>query len=65
MVFHVLYDQEDQLVNLPEDVQERVDKLIRLKNQGYTHIKDKWLKAYTGLTLAFIDEYITETKSYL
>ena len=65
MVFHVLYDQDDQNVNLPHDVQDRVNKLIELKQQGYTHIKDKWLTAYTGLALARIDDYITETKSYL
>lgn len=65
MVFHVIYDQNDQNVNLPHDVQDRVKKLKELKNQGYTHIKDKWLTAYTGLALAFIDDYITETKSYL
>ena len=65
MVFHVLYDQDDQNVNLPHDVQERVNKLIELKQQGYTHIKDKWLTAYTGLEYALIDDYITETKSYL
>ena len=65
MVFHVLYDQDDQNVNLPHDVQERVNKLRELKSQGYTHIKDKWLTAYTGLDLALIDDYITETESYL
>ena len=66
MVFHVLYDQDDQYrLNLPNDVQERVNKLIELKQQGYTHIKDKWLTAYTGLALAFIDDYIAENKSYL
>ncbi len=65
MVFHVLYDQDDQNINLPHDVQERVNKLHELKKQGYTHIKDKWLTAYTGLALALIDDYITETESYL
>ena len=65
MVFHVIYDQDDQHTNLPHDVQERVNKLRKLKQQGYTHIKDKWLTAYTGLAIAFIDDYITETVSYL
>ena len=65
MVFHVLYDQDDQNANLPHDVQERVNKLRELKSQGYTHIKDKWMTAYTGLALALIDDYITETESYL
>ena len=65
MVFHVKYDSDDQNSNLPHDVQARVDRLVELKKQGYTHIKDKWLTAYTGLALALIDDYITETKSYL
>ena len=65
MIFHVKYDSDDQNSNLPHDVQARVDRLVELKKQGYTHIKDKWLTAYTGLALALIDDYITETKSYL
>ena len=65
MVFHVQYDQDDVLVNLPHDIKERVNKLRELKRQGYTHVKDKWLTAFTGLAVALIDEYITETKSYL
>ena len=65
MVFQVLYDQDDQNANLPHDVHERINKLRELKSQGYTHIKDKWLSAYTGLALALIDDYITETESYL
>ena len=65
MIFHVLDDQDDQNTNLPHDIQDRVNELIELKQQGYTHIKDKWLTAYTGLALALIDDYITETKSYL
>ena len=65
MVFHVEYDSDDQNSNLPHDVQARVNRLVELKKQGYTHIRDKWLTAYTGLALALIDDYITETKSYL
>ena len=65
MVFHVEYDSDGQNKNLPHDVQARVNRLVELKKQGYTHIKDKWLTAYTGLALALIDDYITETKSYL
>ena len=65
MVFHVKYDSDDQNSNLPHDVQARVNRLVELKKQGYTHIRDKWLTAYTGLALALIDDYITETKSYL
>ena len=65
MVFHVLYGQDDQNANLPHDVQERVNELLKLKRQGYTHIKDKWMELYTGEPLTPIDTYITETKSYL
>jgi len=65
MVFHVKYDSDDQNKNLPHDVQARVNRLFELKKQGYTHIKDKWLSMRTGLALALIDDYITETKSYL
>lgn len=65
MVFHVLYDQDDQNTNLPHDVQSRVNKLRKLKRQGYTQIKDKWMTMYTGQTLTPINDYITETESYL
>ena len=65
MVFHVLYDQDDQNANLPHDVQDRVNKLRELKRQGFTHIKDKWMELYTGEPLTPIDTYITETESYL
>lgn len=65
MVFHVLYDQDDQNVNLPHDVQERVNKLRELKRQGYTHIKDKWMTLYTGDIITPISTYIAETRSYL
>ena len=65
MVFHVLYDQDDQNANLPHDVQERVNKLRELKRQGYTHIKDKWMTLYTGDIITPISAYIAETRSYL
>ena len=65
MVFHVLYDQDDQNTNLPHDVQARVNKLRELKRQGYTHIKDKWMTMYTGQALTPVNDYITETESYL
>lgn len=65
MVFNVIYDQDDQNVNLPHDVKDRVKKLNELKSQGYTHIKDKWMELYTGESLTPIKDYITETKSYL
>ncbi len=65
MVFNVIYDQDDQNVNLPHDVMERLNKLIELRRQGYTHIKDKWMELYTGEPLTHINDYITETKSYL
>ena len=65
MVFHVLYDQDDQNTNLPHNVKERVNKLCELKRQGYTHVKDKWMTLYTGKNLTSINDYITENKSYL
>lgn len=65
MVFHVIYDQDDQNVNLPQDIKQRLKKLRELKRQGYTHIKDKWMELYTGNILTPINDYITETKSYL
>ena len=65
MVFHVIYDQDDQNVNLPHDVKDRVKKLKELKSQGYTQVKDKWMELYTGEPLTPINDYITETESYL
>ena len=65
MVFHVHYDQDDQNTNLPHDIQQRVNELRNLKLQGYTHVKDKWMEAYTGEALTNINTYITETESYL
>lgn len=65
MVFHVIYDQDDQNVNLPQDLAQRINKLIELRRQGYTHIKDKWDELYTGEPLAPINDYITRTEDYL
>ena len=65
MVFNVIYDQNDQNVNLPQDVKDRVKKLNELRRQGYTHIKDKWDEFYTGESLAPINDYITRTEDYL
>lgn len=67
MVFNVIYDQDDQIVNLPHDDKDRVKKLNELKRQGYTHIRDKWMTLYTGKDLTSIYDYIadiTETRSY-
>ena len=65
MVFNVIYDQDDQNVNLPHDDKDRVKKLNELKRQGYTHIRDEWMTLYTGKDLTSINDYITETESYL
>ena len=65
MFFKVQYDSDDQLTNLPEDLNLRLEKLRELKKRGYTHIKDKWMTLYTGEVLTTINSYITETKSYL
>ncbi len=65
MIFKVTYDSDDQNTNLPDDVSLRVEKLRELKKRGYTQIKDRWMTLYTGLELTPINDYITETKSYL
>ena len=65
MFFKVQYDSDDQIANLPEDLNLRLEKLRELKKRGYTHIKDKWMTLYTGEVLTTINSYITETKSYL
>ena len=64
-VFQVKYDSDDQLINIPNDVEQRVNKLKELKTEGYTHIEDKWYTMYTGETLATINSYIIENESYL
>ena len=64
-VFRVEYDFEDQLVNIPDDLTLRINKLQELKSQGYTHIEDEWWTMYTGKRYADINSYLTETKSYL
>tara|TARA_Y100000591_G_C21776879_1_gene668838 strand:+ start:78 stop:275 length:198 start_codon:yes stop_codon:yes gene_type:complete len=65
MFFKVEYDSDDQMINLPDDLNLRLEKLRELKKRGYTHIKDKWMTLYTGEVLTPINTYITETKSYL
>ena len=64
-VFHVKYDSDDQLVNIPNDLKPRISKLLELRSQGYTHIQDKWWTMYTGKSYASINDYITENRSYL
>tara|TARA_B100000902_G_C27258565_1_gene889347 strand:+ start:1247 stop:1447 length:201 start_codon:yes stop_codon:yes gene_type:complete len=63
-VFQVQYDSEDQLVNIPNDLGQRIAELRKLKSQGYTHVKDKFWIQLTG-KLATINDYITENVSYL
>ena len=65
MVFQVKYDQDDQITNLPHDIRKRLSKLRDLKRQGYTHVRDKWMEAYTGKVLTSINDYIIDAKSYL
>lgn len=64
-VFQVIYDSDDQLVNIPDELTSRINKLEELKKQGYTHIKDEWWTTYTGKRYATISDYITENRSYL
>ena len=65
MIFEVNYNQDDEISNLSHDVYARVNELNELKDKGYTQIKDKWIEIYTGQSLISIDDYITETESYL
>ena len=65
MIFQVKYDQDNQNTNLPHDIQQRVNKLKGLKRQGYTHVNDKWMTYYTGVTATPINTYIIEVESYL
>lgn len=64
-VFHVKYDSEGQLINIPDDLKPRISKLCELRTQGYTHIKDEWWTMYTGKRYATINDYIRENRSYL
>jgi hypothetical protein len=64
-VFYVKYDSDDQLINIPNDVEARVNKLKELRTEGYTHVEDKWYTMYTGQNLATISSYIIENESYL
>tara|TARA_B100000674_G_scaffold480552_1_gene480301 strand:- start:464 stop:664 length:201 start_codon:yes stop_codon:yes gene_type:complete len=64
-VFKVKYDTDDQLINIPHNLPERVKKLNELKSEGYTHIIDRWMAMYTGEEITTIESYIIENESYL
>lgn len=64
-VFQVQYDSDDQLVNIPNDLKQRISKLHELKSTGYTHIQDKFWTMCTGKQYVTICDYITENVSYL
>lgn len=61
-IFYVKYDKDDQLLNLPNNVNNRLKKLNELKYNNYTHISDKWWTLYSGESLATISDYINEIK---
>lgn len=63
--FQVKYSSDDQLLNIPDNLKQRISKLRELRSQGYTHIQDKWWTMYTGKRYATINDYITENRSYL
>ena len=71
MILNVKYDTNDETITLrtnettPDgDVKARIKLLQQYKRQGYTHVKDKFWMQLTG-SLATIDDYIIETRSYL
>tara|TARA_B100000965_G_C18913498_1_gene465621 strand:+ start:26 stop:241 length:216 start_codon:yes stop_codon:yes gene_type:complete len=71
MILHVKYDSNDEPITLrtnattPDgDIKARIELLQQYKQQGYTHVKDKFWIQLTG-KLATINDYILETRSYL
>ncbi len=71
MVLNIKYDSEGNPVTLitgetdpNKDIKARIKLLQQYRNQGYTHVKDKYWIQLTG-KLATINEYIRETRSYL
>jgi len=63
--FFVDYNSDGQLLNIPDELTSRINKLNELKSKGYTHIKDKYWTMYTGQRFAPINDYIKENLSYL
>ena len=63
--FLVDYDRDGTLLNIPDELKSRIQKLKELRSKGYTHIKDKYWTMYTGQRFARINDYIKENVSYL
>ena len=63
--FFVEYDRNGTLLNIPDELRPRIQKLKELRSKGYTHIKDKYWTMSTGQRLAPINVYIKENISYL
>tara|TARA_B100000927_G_scaffold106513_1_gene86154 strand:+ start:1632 stop:1835 length:204 start_codon:yes stop_codon:yes gene_type:complete len=63
--FFVDYDRDGTLLNIPDELKSRIQKLKVLRSKGYTHIKDKYWTMYTGQRFAPISDYIKENVSYL
>jgi hypothetical protein len=57
--FKVVYEN-DETKNIPNNPNEKLEKIISLKNNGFTHVEDIWLTYYTGETYTPIDVYISE-----
>ena len=64
-IFHVNYSDDDQLLNLPNNVEDRIKSLEELLSRGYTHVEDEYMTMYTGKQYTPISVYITETQSYI
>ena len=63
--FFVEYDRNGTLLNIPDELRPRIQKLKELRSKGYTHIKDKYWTMSTGQRFAPINDYIKENLSYL
>ena len=63
--FFVDYDHNGTLLNIPDELKSRIQKLKNLRLKGYTHIKDKYWTMSTGQRFAPINDYIKENVSYL
>ena len=63
--FRVEYSDDGDLLNLNPDPAERLKQVLDLREQGFEYISDQYYTMLTGLELCDIDDYITETKSYI
>ena len=64
-IFFVDYDSDGTLLNIPDELAPRIQKLKEIRSKGYTHVKDKYWTMYTRQRFAPINDYIKENVSYL